>query len=104
MATALDTLCGQAFGAGQHHLLGVYTQRAMLVIAVACAPISLVWANASRILACHGQDPAVAAEAGVYARWLVPSVYVRVSGACDRTWNGFSAPSRSSRSCGCSPL
>ncbi|CAO2187226.1 unnamed protein product [Urochloa humidicola] len=27
MSTALDTLCGQAFGAGQYHLLGIYKQR-----------------------------------------------------------------------------
>jgi MATE family multidrug resistance protein len=32
MATSLETLCGQAFGAKQHHLLGVYKQRAMLLL------------------------------------------------------------------------
>ncbi|KAF0930095.1 hypothetical protein E2562_027925 [Oryza meyeriana var. granulata] len=43
MASALDTLCGQAFGARQHRLLGIYVQRAIL-------------------------DPAIAAEAGAYVR------------------------------------
>ncbi|RLN05167.1 protein DETOXIFICATION 16-like [Panicum miliaceum] len=46
MATARDTLCGQAFGARQYHLLGVYKQRAMVVIALACAPFAVVCARA----------------------------------------------------------
>ncbi|GJN02950.1 hypothetical protein PR202_ga20346 [Eleusine coracana subsp. coracana] len=81
-ATALDTLCGQAFGARQYHLLGVYKQRAMLVIGLTCVPFSLLWANAGRILAFIGQDPAVAAEAGTYARWLIPSIFVNVPLQC----------------------
>lgn len=82
MATALDTLCGQAFGARQYHLLGVYKQRAMLVIGLTCVPFILVWAYAGKILAFIGQDPAVAAEAGAYARWLIPSVFVYVPLQC----------------------
>lgn len=82
MAFALDTLCGQAFGARQYHLLGVYKQRAMLVIGVACAPFALVWANAGRILVFLRQDHAVAAEAGAYARWLIPSLALYVPLQC----------------------
>uniref|UniRef100_A0ACD5XN93 Uncharacterized protein n=1 Tax=Avena sativa TaxID=4498 RepID=A0ACD5XN93_AVESA len=82
MAGALDTLCGQAFGAGQYHLLGVYKQRAMVVLALACVPIALVWANTARILLFLGQDPAIAAEAGAYARWLIPSLVPYVPLVC----------------------
>ncbi|OIW06959.1 hypothetical protein TanjilG_18347 [Lupinus angustifolius] len=32
MGSALETLCGQAYGAGQRHMLGIHTQRAMLVL------------------------------------------------------------------------
>lgn len=32
MASALETLCGQAFGAKQHHMLGVYLQRSWIVL------------------------------------------------------------------------
>ena len=70
MATALDTLCGQAFGAGQHGLLGAYKQRAMVVLALACVPIVALWANAARILVLLGQDRAIAAVAGEFTRWL----------------------------------
>uniref|UniRef100_A0A0E0EWU5 Protein DETOXIFICATION n=1 Tax=Oryza meridionalis TaxID=40149 RepID=A0A0E0EWU5_9ORYZ len=82
MASALDTLCGQAYGARQHHLLGVYKQRAMLVLAVAAMPIALVWASAGEILLLFGQDPAIAAEAGAYARWLIPSLVPFVPLVC----------------------
>ncbi|OEL23783.1 Protein DETOXIFICATION 16 [Dichanthelium oligosanthes] len=71
MASALDTLCGQAFGARQYGLLGVYKQRAMLVLSLACVPIAVVWANAGSILALIGQDRDIAAEAGAYSRWLI---------------------------------
>uniref|UniRef100_A0A0E0EWT9 Protein DETOXIFICATION n=1 Tax=Oryza meridionalis TaxID=40149 RepID=A0A0E0EWT9_9ORYZ len=82
MSSALDTLCGQAYGAGQHRLLGVYAQRAMLVLAAAAVPIALVWASAGEILLLFGQDPAIAAEAGVYARWMIPSLAAYVPLAC----------------------
>jgi MATE family multidrug resistance protein len=82
MAGALETLCGQAFGARQYHLLGVYKQRAMLVLALACVPIVVLWANTAQILLLLGQDPAIAAEAGAYARWLIPSLVPYVPLAC----------------------
>ncbi|KAM0827318.1 hypothetical protein ACQ4PT_068275 [Festuca glaucescens] len=82
MSSALDTLCGQAFGARQYHLLGVYKQRAMLVLALACVPIVLVWANTTRILLLLGQDRSIAAEAGAYAWWLVPSLAPYVPLVC----------------------
>ncbi|CAL5008037.1 unnamed protein product [Urochloa decumbens] len=83
MSTALDTLCGQAFGAGQYHLLGIYKQRGMLVIGLACVPFAFVWAFAGEILAVLlRQDRAVAAEAGAYARWLIPSIFLSVPLQC----------------------
>nr|XP_034594137.1 protein DETOXIFICATION 16-like isoform X2 [Setaria viridis] len=82
MATALDTLCGQAFGARQHNLLGVYKQRAMVVLGLTCVPIAVVWAHAGQILVLLGQDPLIAAEAGAYARWLIPSLAVSVPLQC----------------------
>ncbi|CAL4924617.1 unnamed protein product [Urochloa decumbens] len=82
MAGALSTLCGQAFGARQYGLVGVYQQRAMAVLALACAPVTLAWAFAERALLAAGQDPAVAAEAGAYARWLIPSLAPYVPLTC----------------------
>ncbi|RLN09200.1 hypothetical protein C2845_PM11G17730 [Panicum miliaceum] len=74
MACSLDTLCGQAFGAGQHHLLGVYKQRAMLVQLVS-VPVAAAWAYAGEALARCGQDPEVGAAAGRYIRCLIPALF-----------------------------
>ncbi|CAM0908082.1 unnamed protein product [Alopecurus aequalis] len=82
MAGALDTLCGQAFGARHYHLLGVYEQRAMLVFSLACIPIVAIWVYTTQILLLLGQDPAIAAEAGTYARWLIPALVTYVPLVC----------------------
>ncbi|CAH2042803.1 unnamed protein product [Thlaspi arvense] len=36
MASALETLCGQAFGAGQYYMMGVYLQRSWVVLFLCC--------------------------------------------------------------------
>uniref|UniRef100_J3MEB7 Protein DETOXIFICATION n=1 Tax=Oryza brachyantha TaxID=4533 RepID=J3MEB7_ORYBR len=75
MASALDTLCGQAFGAQQFHLLGVYKQRAMLLLTVVSVPLAVVWFYTGDILLALGQDADIAAEAGAYARWMIPALF-----------------------------
>uniref|UniRef100_A0A0D9XIS2 Protein DETOXIFICATION n=1 Tax=Leersia perrieri TaxID=77586 RepID=A0A0D9XIS2_9ORYZ len=82
MASALDTLNGQAYGARQHGMLGVDVQRGMVVLAVACVPVALLWASAGEILLLFGQDPDIAAEAGSYARWLLPALAAYVPLTC----------------------
>lgn len=75
MGSALDTLCGQAYGANQYYLLGIYMQRAIFVLLVTTIPLSLVWAYMGSILLCLGQDPEISMEAQLYARWLIPSLF-----------------------------
>ncbi|VAH56427.1 unnamed protein product [Triticum turgidum subsp. durum] len=75
MANALDTLCGQAFGAGQYHLLGIYKQRAMLLLTVASIPVAIMWFYTGQIMLLFGQDPEIAMEAGTYARWMIPGLF-----------------------------
>ncbi len=38
MSSAVDTLCGQAFGAGSYRLVGVVFQRALAICALAALP------------------------------------------------------------------
>ncbi|KAF9592456.1 hypothetical protein IFM89_014946 [Coptis chinensis] len=75
MASALDTLCGQSYGAKQYHMLGVHMQRAMFVLLLVSIPLAFVWANTGYILAAVGQDPDIAAEAGQYARFMIPIIF-----------------------------
>ncbi|VAH72028.1 unnamed protein product [Triticum turgidum subsp. durum] len=75
MSNALDTLCGQAFGAGQYHLLGIYKQRAMLLLTVVSIPVAIMWFYTGQIMLLFGQDPEIAMEAGMYARWMIPGLF-----------------------------
>uniref|UniRef100_A0ACD6AMS9 Uncharacterized protein n=1 Tax=Avena sativa TaxID=4498 RepID=A0ACD6AMS9_AVESA len=74
MAGALDTLCGQAFGARQYHLLGIYKQRAMLILTLVSVPLAFVWFYTGEILLLFGQDKDIAMEAGTYAQWMIPAL------------------------------
>ncbi|CAN6221415.1 unnamed protein product [Urochloa humidicola] len=75
MASALDTLCGQAFGARQYYLLGIYKQRAMFLLTLVSVPLAVIWFYTGEILLLFGQDPDIAAEAGTYARWMIPALF-----------------------------
>ncbi|XP_071907727.1 protein DETOXIFICATION 16-like [Coffea arabica] len=72
---ALDTFCGQAYGAKQYHMVGIHTQRAMFVLLLVCIPLACLWANTGHILAFFGQDPEISAEAGVYALYMIPTIF-----------------------------
>ncbi|XP_024538637.1 protein DETOXIFICATION 16 [Selaginella moellendorffii] len=74
MASGIETLCGQAFGARQYHLLGIYLQRAVVVLLILCVPIAVVWLNVEHLLKALGQDPVISYNAGIYARWLIPGL------------------------------
>ncbi|PKI69401.1 hypothetical protein CRG98_010199 [Punica granatum] len=75
MGSALETLCGQAFGAKQYHMLGIHTQRAMLVLFLLSIPLSLLCLSTRQILVSLGQDPEISAEAGTFNHWMVPSLF-----------------------------
>ncbi|TMX02932.1 hypothetical protein EJD97_019252, partial [Solanum chilense] len=75
MGSALETLCGQAYGAKQYHMLGIHMQRGMLVLLAISIPISIIWAFAGHIFAFCGQDMEVSVHAGLYARLLIPSIF-----------------------------
>ncbi|XP_052622083.1 protein DETOXIFICATION 16 isoform X2 [Lactuca sativa] len=75
MACALDTLCGQSYGAKQYHMLGIYMQRAMVILMLVSIPVALIWLNTGSILKAVGQDPDISREAGVYAQFMLPSLF-----------------------------
>lgn len=75
MGSALETFCGQSYGAKQYHMLGIHLQRATLVLLLVSIPLAFIWANAGQILVFLGQDPEISAEAGSYARFMIPSIF-----------------------------
>ncbi|CAO2837145.1 unnamed protein product [Amaranthus hypochondriacus] len=75
MGNALDTFCGQSYGAKQYNMLGIHKQRAMLVLIIMSIPLSFIWANTGQILTFLGQDPEISAEAGTYACYMIPTIF-----------------------------
>jgi MATE family multidrug resistance protein len=62
MASALDTLCGQAYGGRRYNLLGIYKQRAMLLLTLVSVPLAIIWFYTGEILLLFGQDADIAAD------------------------------------------
>ncbi|KAG9142992.1 hypothetical protein Leryth_006257 [Lithospermum erythrorhizon] len=75
MACALETLCGQAFGAKQFKKIGTQTYTAIFSLFLICIPISILWINIKKILIFFGQDPLIAHEAGIFITWLLPALF-----------------------------
>ncbi|KAJ4713474.1 Protein DETOXIFICATION [Melia azedarach] len=75
MASALDTLCGQSYGAKQHRMLGIHMQRAIFVLLLVSIPLSFIWANTNSILIAAHQDSQISEEAGSYARFMIPCLF-----------------------------
>ncbi|XP_061374555.1 protein DETOXIFICATION 16-like [Gastrolobium bilobum] len=75
LASAMDTFCGQSYGAGQYHMLGIHMQRSMLVVSIISVFLAIIWANTEPILAAMHQDKVISKEAGSYARFMIPSLF-----------------------------
>ncbi|KAH8892788.1 MATE efflux family protein [Thozetella sp. PMI_491] len=71
MATALDTLCAQAYGSGRKQLVGLYFQQMALFLWLLTIPVGIIWCNAGRILGAIVPDRATADLAGEYMRVLL---------------------------------
>ncbi|KAM0869012.1 hypothetical protein ACQ4PT_040931 [Festuca glaucescens] len=75
MGSALETLCGQAFGAGQVAMLGVYLQRSWIVLTAAALLMVPFFVFAEPLLLAIGQDTVVAREAGRFALYILPGAF-----------------------------
>ncbi|KDP34996.1 hypothetical protein JCGZ_09284 [Jatropha curcas] len=75
MASALETLCGQAYGAEQYRKLGNQTYSAIFSLILVAVAVSILWFNMEKFLILIGQDPLIAYEAGKFIRWLVPALF-----------------------------
>ncbi|PON71057.1 Multi antimicrobial extrusion protein [Trema orientale] len=75
MASALETLSGQAYGAQQYQKLGIQTNTAVFSLILVCLPLSLMWTYMGKILIFMGQDPLISREAGKFMLWFIPALF-----------------------------
>nr|KYP64229.1 Protein TRANSPARENT TESTA 12 [Cajanus cajan] len=75
MASALETLCGQAYGAGQVEMLGVYMQRSWIILFGACICLLPIYIYAEPVLILLGQEREIAELAGVFTLQSIPQMF-----------------------------
>ncbi|KAJ7255220.1 MATE efflux family protein [Mycena rebaudengoi] len=68
--SALDTLLPSAWTSPQPQLVGLWSQRMLVVMGAATIPMYCIWFNAEAILLFLHQDPEVASLAALYLRWV----------------------------------
>ncbi|CAN1267487.1 Protein DETOXIFICATION 35 [Linum perenne] len=71
----VTTLCGQAYGAGQVHMLGIYMQRSWIILLVSCFFLLPVYIFATPILVFLGQEEAIANLAGKFTLQVIPQLF-----------------------------
>ncbi|OVA13765.1 Multi antimicrobial extrusion protein [Macleaya cordata] len=75
MASGLETLCGQAFGAKHYHMLGIYLQRSWIVELGFSLLIIPLFIFSSPILKLLGQTDEISEMANIISLWYIPVVY-----------------------------
>ncbi|KAL0348981.1 UNVERIFIED_CONTAM: protein DETOXIFICATION 31 [Sesamum angustifolium] len=75
MGSALETLCGQAYGAGQMDMLGVYMQRSWVILLSTSFLLTFMYILAEPLLLLLGQTEAISRTAGKFALWMIPQLY-----------------------------
>ncbi|KAL6988614.1 hypothetical protein U1Q18_014366 [Sarracenia purpurea var. burkii] len=80
MSSATETLCGQAFGAGQPHMMGIYLQRSWIVDFATTTILLPVFIFTKPIFRALGEKSAIAVVAEDVALWFIPFCYSFVFG------------------------
>ncbi|KXZ41992.1 hypothetical protein GPECTOR_228g509 [Gonium pectorale] len=75
LASASETLSGQAAGARNAAALAATLQRSVAVCAAAAVPVTALWWNAEPMLAALGQAPEIASGAARYLHLTLPGLY-----------------------------
>ncbi|XP_012091357.1 protein DETOXIFICATION 40 [Jatropha curcas] len=75
MGSAVETLCGQAYGAGKYDMLGVYLQRSTILLTATGIPITLIYVFSKPILILLGESKEIASAAAVFVYGLIPQIF-----------------------------
>lgn len=75
LSGALETLCGQGFGAKMYRMLGIYLQASCIISFIFCITISVIWFYTEPILLLLHQDAQVSMTAALYMKYLIPGLF-----------------------------
>nr|WDY35014.1 multidrug toxin excretion transporter MATE 4 [Diospyros kaki] len=75
LSGALETLCGQGYGAKLYRMMGIYLQASCIISFFFSILISLFWFYSEPILVFLRQDPQISRAAGLYLKFLIPGAF-----------------------------
>ncbi|RZC66162.1 hypothetical protein C5167_009854 [Papaver somniferum] len=75
MASALETFCGQAFGAKQYQMMGIYLQRSWIILLITVMLITPIFIFLTSILRLLGEGQELSIVAGNLSLWCIPVLY-----------------------------
>ncbi|KAB2032637.1 hypothetical protein ES319_D05G388400v1 [Gossypium barbadense] len=75
LSGALETLCGQGFGAKIYRILGIYLQSSCIISCSFAILISILWFFTDPILIFLQQDAEISKTAALYIKYLIPGLF-----------------------------
>ncbi|WVZ01412.1 hypothetical protein V8G54_027481 [Vigna mungo] len=75
MGSAVETLCGQAYGARKFGMLGIYMQRSTVLLSLAGILMTVVYVLSEPILLFLGESAEIAAAAALFVYGLIPQIF-----------------------------
>ncbi|KAK4779392.1 hypothetical protein SAY86_006920 [Trapa natans] len=75
LSGALETLCGQAFGAKLYRTLGIHLQASCIISFIFSIFISILWYFTEPVLILLHQDPDISRTAALYTKALMPGIF-----------------------------
>lgn len=75
MGSAVETLCGQAFGAQKYEMLGVYLQRSTILLSLAGIFLTFIYIFSKPLLIFLGESERIASAAAVFVYGLIPQIF-----------------------------
>ncbi|KAA3453056.1 protein DETOXIFICATION 18-like [Gossypium australe] len=75
LSGALETLCGQGFGAKIYRILGIYLQSSCIISCSFAILISILWFYTEPILIFLQQDAEISKTAALYIKYLIPGLF-----------------------------
>ncbi|PNH05195.1 MATE efflux family protein 5 [Tetrabaena socialis] len=86
VVTAMETFCGQAYGAKKYATVGVVTQRALVITTIFNILCIAMWGKSESLMLAMGQDPDIARAAGRFTLMLSPCLLLDGFEQCIRRY------------------
>ncbi|KAF3970953.1 hypothetical protein CMV_005404 [Castanea mollissima] len=75
MGSAVETLCGQAYGAHKFEMLEIYVQRSMILLMCTGVLVMFIYIFSKPLLLALGESSSIASAAAIFVYGLIPQIF-----------------------------